>query len=74
MTEIVTPMDATKLKQYLIEADYSKSETDFLYEGFTKGFDLGYRGPLNRRDCSDNIPFTVLDKFQLWDKMMQEIE
>ena len=45
-----------------------------MIQGFEQGFDLGYRGPMNRRDFLQNIPFTIGNKYQLWDKMMDEIE
>ena len=31
-------------------------------------------GPCDRMDFSNNIPFTVGDKFQLWDKLMKEVQ
>ena len=42
--------------------------------GFEQGFDIGYRGPLNRKDDSDNIPFTVGDEFDMWEKIMKEVQ
>ena len=72
--DIITPVNATKLRDYLIQIDYDKKETDFLFNGFTEGFDLGYQGPMNRKDFSNNIPFTVGDKHELWSKMANEVE
>ena len=70
----MTPIKVGVLRQLLNEAQYNHEETDFLCKGFTDGFDLRYRGPMDRRDTADNIPFTVGDKYQLWEKMMTEIE
>ena len=53
---------------------YDPAETAFLVNGFRQGFDLGYRGPMQRRDTSNNIPFTVGDKFVLWEKVMKEVK
>ena len=52
-------MDSDRLEQLLIDADYDETERRFLCDGFRLGFDLGYRGPEDRQDTSDNIPFTV---------------
>ena len=71
---IVTPVKADILRDLLIEAKYDWEEINFLHRSFTQGFDLGYWGPMDRRDTSPNIPFTVGNKYQLWEKMMDEIE
>ena len=58
----------------LIESNYDSTETNFLIEGFSTGFDIGYEGPEIRQDTSKNIPFTVGDKYILWDKIMKEVK
>ena len=63
-----------RYSQLLTESQYNEEETQFLVDGFTNGFDIGYRGPEQRQSTSANIPFTVGDKFQLWDKIMKEVE
>ena len=35
LENIVTPINATKLQRYLVEAKYNKSQTEFLIDGFT---------------------------------------
>ena len=47
-----------------------------MQDGFTNGFDIGYRGPSQRQSLSNNIPFTegVGDKFDLWAKIMKEVK
>ena len=45
-----------------------------IYPGFKDGFDIGCRGPLDRQDVSDNIPFTVGDEMVLWKKVMDEVK
>ena len=58
----------------LERADYQPtSELKFLKEGFTKGFSIGYTGPTKRSNTSRNIPFSVGDKFDMWEKIMKEV-
>ena len=45
-----------------------------MYKGFSEGFSIEYRGPEERRDTARNIPFSVGDKFILWEKMMKEVK
>ena len=54
--------------------NYDEEKTELLINGFTKGFDLGYKGPLLRTDSAENIPFTVGDKFDMWNKIMKEVQ
>ena len=61
------------LKRLLTESNYDIEETNFLVNGFSNGFDIGYCGPWNRQDTSRNIPFQVGDKFDMWSKIMKEV-
>ena len=45
-----------------------------MIQGFTQGFDIGYRGPLDRTDQADNLPFRIGTKLDLWNKVMKEVE
>ena len=38
LEDIVTPVDADKLKELLMEVGYDSQKTEFLYDGFKKGF------------------------------------
>ena len=58
----------------LQDAKYDQERIDYLYKGFTEGFSLGYSGPQFRHDRSANLPFRVGNKFQLWEKIMKEVE
>ena len=71
---IVTPIRAKSLEKLLIEADYDLNETQFLVEGFTQGFPIGYAGPTERRDFSRNIPITIGSKVEMWNKVMKEVK
>ena len=66
-------MNVKRLEELLLETKYNAEETKFLINGFQHGFDIGYMGPTDRSDTSNNIPFTVGDKFDMWDKIMEEV-
>ena len=53
---------------------YPAADAKFLIEGFTSRFDLGYRGPKKRKNESKNIPFTIGNKFVLWEKIIKEVK
>ena len=42
--------------------------------GFRKGFNIGYCGPSDRRDLTDNILLWIGTKTQLWNKVMDEVK
>ena len=45
LESIKTPVNVTMLKQLLQESKYDKKESEFLIDGFTNGFSIGYTGP-----------------------------
>ena len=68
------PVNVKVLEQLLVESNYDKDETNFLVQGFTNGFHIGYEGPQRRADQASNIPFRqVGDKWDLWSKVMKEV-
>ena len=73
LTNIQTPIDADELERLLILTNYDEKLTTYLVDGFRTGFDLGYRGPSKRMDSAENIPFTVGDQWQMWEKIMKEV-
>ena len=72
--EIVTPINVRKLSEHLRASKYPTDKARKLIQGFTEGFDLGYRGPKIRRDTSQNIPITVGSNLEMWQKMMKEVK
>ena len=74
LSDIKTPVKVEVLEKLLIQSSYDKEESQFLLQGFRNGFDLGYEGPMNRMDTSNNLPFHVGDQQQLWDKMIKEVK
>ena len=74
LKNIVTPIDVGTLHRFLKETEYDIEETQFLVNGFSEGFDIGYEGPEVRQDKSENIPLQVGTKQELWDKIMKEVQ
>ena len=74
MENVVTTVKADKFINLLKISKYNQEEIEFLGNGFKKGFDIGYQGPQNRQSTSKNIPFTVRDKLDLWNKVMKEVK
>ena len=49
LNNIVTPVKVGKFVRLLKEYDYDPEQTTFSEQGFTHGFDIGYRGPIDRK-------------------------
>ena len=73
MENIQTPIKINELVSMLNEAGYEQEKINFLKEGFSKGFDIGYKGPEKRQSTSHNLPFTVGNKVDMWNKLMKEV-
>ena len=71
---IVTPINADLLKQLLLDTHFDKQKISKLIEGFESGFDIGYQGSCDRKDVSDNLPFTVGSPVDIWNKIMKEVK
>ena len=73
LTDMVTPVNAKALQRMLIETGFDEKKTNYLVQGFTKVFDLGYEGPAKCTDTSQNIPLCVGTKLDIWEKVMKEV-
>lgn len=73
LTSIVTPVKVEVLRRLLIETKYDRSKTEFLVNGFTSGFTLGYQGPQDRRTYAKNHKLRAGNKVVLWNKIMKEV-
>ena len=73
LTSIQTPVNVKLLIKKLQETQYDPSEVTFLEEGFTRGFDIGYNGPVERCSQADNIPLRIGTHVHLWNKLMKEV-
>ena len=56
------PIKVKVLQDLLEESKYDKKKSDEVVNGFKRGFDIGYRGKIDRKDLSDNIPLKVGSK------------
>ena len=64
-----------ELERLLTETEYDKEKMLFVVNGFTEGFDLGYRGPQNVQLHSKNLKFKgVGNKTILWNKVIKEVK
>ena len=73
-TNIVTPIKVKQLKLLLLSLGYDKKLSKQLIEGFANGFDIWYRGSYRRKNLSNNLPFRVGSKLELWNKVMKEVK
>ena len=71
---MITPVKVQLLVQWLEETNYDPNEIEFLKEGFTNGFSIEYHGPQDRQSTLDDIPLTVGNKTDLWNKLMKEVK
>ena len=62
------------LEYLLRRTNYNDIETVYLVKGFCEGFDFHYEVSLQRRDRSENLPLTAGNRFDLWDKVMNEVK
>ena len=74
LDDIVTPIDVEKYQALLVASQFNPVLSKFLLDGFTRGFDIGYRGPLIRRNLSNNIPITIGTEQDILDKLMKEVK
>ena len=74
LKQVVMPVKAELFAQMLSDVGYPEEKVKFLYHGFTRGFDIQYQGPTDRQSQTENIPFTVGDKVDLWNKLMKEVK
>ena len=74
LESIVTPVDVQEYERLLIQSKFSKRKRIKLVKGFTEGFSLGYDGEKNIQKKAANLPFRIRDEFELWSKVMKEVE
>ena len=72
---VKSPVNVKILKQLLEASNYDKNETNFLIDGFTNGFSIGYNGPEDVKITSPNLKFRqVGNPTILWNKVMKEVK
>ena len=71
---IVTPVKVNVLERLLHDSGYDEQKSNYLIRGFKYGFKIGFEGDRKVQRTSPNLPFTVGDKLELWNKVMTEVE
>ena len=71
---VVTPVNVDEYERLLIASDYDRGKTEMLIKGFRTGFDIGYRGSETVKLTAPNLPFTIGDEVDLWNKVMKEVK
>ena len=76
LSDIEMPVKVDRLAEELLRTKFDPKESEFLVQGFTKGFDLCYMGPQERRDVSQNIPLNkeIGTEVDVWEKMIKEVK
>ena len=80
LTDVVSPVDAARFQQLLLESNYDAAETAFLVSGFKDGFPLGFAGDRSVQREAPNLKFRRIgnkmigDKITLWNKVMKEVK
>lgn len=74
LDHICTPINIENYHKLLVQSNYDEKLTAELIHGFTNGFDLGYRGPQNRADFSNNLKLRVGSHLELWNKINKEVQ
>ena len=74
LQNIITPINIKKFDELLTEAKFDEAKKRFIVDGFTNGFRLQYTGDSDIKMQSPNLKFTIGDKRELWNKVMQEVK
>ena len=71
---MVTSVKPEVLKILLNECHYDEKKTEYIIDGFTNGFSLGYSGDRSVKRTAPNLRLTVGDEIDLWNKVMKEVK
>ena len=74
LENIFTPVDPHQLAVELNRTKFDVQRTKKLVEGFTNGFDLGYRNSSKVKMTSRNLRLVVGSTTELWNKVMKEVQ
>lgn len=75
LEDIVTPVKAGVFKDLFLESGYPQNKIQYLFEGFSIGFDMKYEGPLKgTQRFAANLKLRVGTPVQLWNKVMAEVK
>ena len=65
-------MKINRLSHWLEISKYDREKARNLITGFAEGFDIGYRGAMNRKETANNIPLHIGTYEDIWQKMLKE--
>ena len=68
------PVNVEKLQELLIQSEYDKTEIDFLVNGFTEGFSIGYDRKEPVQMTAPNLKLRIGNETILWNKIMKEVK
>ena len=74
LKDIVTPVKVEVYEKLLKEAGYDRQKTQFLVNGFKRGFSLEYKGPTKIRRKAPNLKLRVGSQTEIWNKVMTEVK
>lgn len=74
LTSLITPIDVRQYEKLLNESNFDPVKTEALVDGFSNGFDIGYRGPEVRQTEANNLKLRVGNDIELWNKVMKEVK
>ena len=74
LENVVSPVDADKFEELLIEYGYNKEKTEYLIDSFRNGFSIGYTGDTNVKCTAPNLTLHIGSKLELWNKVMKEVK
>ena len=75
LDNMITPVNVRRLDELLSESGYDQKKKQFLVDGFTNGFSIGYDGPPDVKQTAPNLKFRgVGNKTELWNKVMKEVK
>ena len=70
----MTPIRVNVYEDLLRQSQYPDDKIEFLIKGIRDRFDINYKGPEDRKDLSENLPLTLGNKTDLWNKVMKEVK
>lgn len=71
---MATPINVPELRRLLDLTSYPADKVDYLIQGFTKGFEIGFYGPRDLVRETPNMKIRTGTKVDLWNKIMKEVE
>ena len=74
LSNVVTPVNVTRLSELLQKTQYNKGKAKFLIEEFTSGFSIGYEGSKKIHRVAPNLKLRVGSETELWNKVMKEVK